>query len=407
MLAPRAQLASWSRLLNWTHHRIQQNLRVLATSSSKPWLATARLAIRRRLILRRPTSKPGNDSTHPTVSGSRSRFTTSPTCSFNEASTRRSLALHQDGLNTRVQALAPGDPDIADSLERLATTQMRMERYDEARQNLDRAHAIRVTLASQEPLGLAHTQELIAWLHRYAGDYPAAKAPLTAALGARRRLAPDHPGLVTTIEVQGDLLMLEGDITSAARSWQEALALAERTLGRDHPVISALERRLALSANAVGNRAEGRQRLEHALRIAERTRAPCDPELIVLINDSAGSLVFDGEYVEARTRFARTLELSQRCFGPSNSNTATVVFNLAALTAQMGDFTEAERLYERAIEAWSAGSGVCLQDDPGTGARTIARDRNTIRRTVTVLRRGCPIPEHRARRARRAHARPE
>jgi len=272
---------------------------------------------------------------------------------FQRGEYRQALALHEAGLRMRAGLVSSDDRDIADSLERLANTQMRMERYDAARRNLEKALAIRARRV-EEPIELAHSLELIAWLHRYAGDYAAAQAPLETALTTLRRFAPDHPDLVTAIEVQGDVLMLQGDIASSASTWREALAHAERTLGNQHPVISALERRIAYSDNAIGNRTEGRRRLEHALLIAERTRAQCDPELIVLINDSAGSSMFDGEYVEARKRYARTLELSERCFGPNNSNTATVVFNLAALTAQMGDFAEADRLYERAIQAWSA-----------------------------------------------------
>jgi CHAT domain-containing protein/lipopolysaccharide biosynthesis regulator YciM len=272
---------------------------------------------------------------------------------FHRGEYAKAIALHEDGLRTRTELFPSDDPRVADSLERLATTQMRTERYAEALQNLQRAQAIRLKHADQ-PLLLARTQELIGWLHRYAGDLPAARQPLETARATYRRLAPEHPALVTAIELQGDVLMLQGDVASAARTWKEALALAERLLGDRHPVLSALERRLAYSDNAVGNREEGRRRLERALRIAERVRAECDPELIVLINDSAGSLTVDGEYIEARKLFARSLELSQRCYGPSNSNTATVVFNLAALTTQMGDFTEAEQLYERAIQAWSA-----------------------------------------------------
>ena len=261
------------------------------------------------------------------------------------------LTLHQEGLDLRAHITAPAERDIADSLERLAATQMRIERYEEARRNLEKAHAIR--RASEEPLELAATLELIAWLHRYAGDYAAAKVPLEEALTIRRRLTPEHPALITTIEVSGDLFMLEGDIADARATWEEALSLAERTLGSEHPLISTIERRLAYSANAIGNRSEGRRRLERALRLAERTRTQCDPELIGIIDYSASTLVIDGEYVDARKRYGTTLELTEKCFGPNNSNTATVVFNLASLAAQMGDLSEAERLYARAISAWS------------------------------------------------------
>ena len=304
------------------------------------------------------------------------------------------LMLHEEGLAIRADLVPPDAQVLADSLERLATTQMRMERYDVARQNLERATVIRVTRSGDEPLRLARTQELVAWLHRYAGNYDAAREPLEAALATLRRLVPDHPALITAIEVQGDLQMLQGEISSGVRSWKEALALAERTVGSQHPIVSALERRLSSSANALGNRAEARQRLERGLLIAERTRAECDPELIGLVNSSAGSLVIDGEYVEARRRFIRTLELSERCLGTNNSNTATAVFNLAALTAQMGDLMEAQRLYERSIQAWSArgsadsfvAKGVDALAEVLEAAGDLARARELFDRALTIRR---------------------
>ena len=313
---------------------------------------------------------------------------------FQRGEYQEALSFHETGLKIRAAEMPSGDEAIADSLERLATTQMRMERYDAARQNLERAHVIRTRRTTEGSLALAHTLELIGWLHRYAGDLAAATGPIEDALAMLRRLAPDHPALITTTELQGDVMMLQGDIAAAARTWQSAVSLAERTLGDQHPVISALERRLVYAENALGNRAEGRRRLERALVIAERTRTECDPELIVLINDSAESLVFDGEYVDARRRFARTLNLSERCFGATNSNTATVVFNLAALTAQMGDATEAERLYERAIQTWSdrgsedgfVAKGLDALADVLETRGALARSRSLLERALAIRR---------------------
>ena len=273
---------------------------------------------------------------------------------FQRAEYDKALPLHQAALDIRTALSPPDERAVADTLERLATVQMRMERYDAARQSLEKARVIRSKRAAGEPLALARTLELIAWQYRYAGEYAKVKEPLGAALTSRRRLAPDHPALVTTLELQGDLSMLEGDLVAAATVWHEALALAVRTLGEQHPVVSALERRLAYDADALGNRAEGRQRIERALLIAERTRTDCDPELIGVVDYSASSAMFDGEYVQSRRRYQRTLELCERCYGPTNSITAGVAFNLAILAAQMGDLTEAERLYERAIQVWSS-----------------------------------------------------
>ena len=267
------------------------------------------------------------------------------------------LALHERGLSVRLRQLPPQASAVADSLDYVALAFIRLERFEQAAQQLKRAQAIRESKDERELVALAQTLELVAWLHRYAGDYRAARAPLDRALELRRRISPDHPDMASTLQVMGDLAWHEGQVEKARAVWSEALALLERTAGPDYLGRVGFDRRLAMVTDAEGNRAQTRQILDAALQIAERSFAPCNPELMAVRVQVANSLMYDGEYSEARKRYQQSLRSCESCLGREHSRTATIVYNLAVLAYAMGDYPEAERLHVRAIAIWSSRLG--------------------------------------------------
>jgi CHAT domain-containing protein/tetratricopeptide (TPR) repeat protein len=275
---------------------------------------------------------------------------------FDRGEFTAALTAHQRALSIRQQKLASDDPAIADSLDHVARALIRLERFGEARRALERSQTIRD--GQSDRLALARTLELTGWLNRYSsGDYAAAMQPAARALAIRRDLAPGHPDLVPVIELRGDVLFLTGDITGARAAWTEALTLGEATLGPDHPIVPALQRRLAAAAKAVGNLTEWRQLLEHGVQIAERSLAPCHPEFLELLGDLASATTYDGQYAAARTLYQRALATIERCLGPAHSLTANYLLNQGNLAKRMGDFAEADRLETRAVAIWSARLG--------------------------------------------------
>src|SRR5262249_45670866 len=157
------------------------------------------------------------------------------------------------------------------------------------------------------------------------GEYAAARPVLEQVLAIRQRSTPDHPDISSTIEVQGDVLFLDGDVQEARVKWNQGLALVERVLRSDHPARVGFQRRLALAADVWGYRAESGQLLERGLKIGERSLAPCNRELLGLREYLASSLNYDGEFVQARKSYDQELMMSEKCFGASHSFTATVI----------------------------------------------------------------------------------
>ena len=272
---------------------------------------------------------------------------------FQRGEFKKALALHESGLVIRRKSILPGDGLEADSLERIALVQMRVERYQAASTNLQRALAIRER-PGVAPVVLAHTLELLGWLNRYAGNYELARQAIERSRSIGASEEPAVPEPISSVELRGDLLMLQGAIPLAYDTWSQGLRAATLRLGPGAPVIAALERRLALAAAAAGRRQDSLDHLANGMRVAETRLAPCDPERIGLMDYAASSSMYDGQFIEARAKYQVVLESCRMCLGEAHANTATVTSNLASLAVLMGEFPEAERLNRRAIAVWSS-----------------------------------------------------
>jgi CHAT domain-containing protein/tetratricopeptide (TPR) repeat protein len=261
------------------------------------------------------------------------------------------LPLHQRALSIRQKRLESTDALIADALDSVADTLMQMESFDDAGRVLQRSEAIRKSRSEPEPMSLARTLELKAWLSRYSGDYQAGQLSIDQAMAIH---APAHPGFASMLKVYGDLLWLQGKHDPGRTAWVNGLRLIENGLGSQHPAIVGFHLRLALASDAAGDRDETRLLLERGLRVGEQTLAPCNPDLMAIRAYFASSLANDAEYTEARKQYQRVLAAYERCLGPEHSRTITIVYNLALRAADLGDYSEAERLHQQAIKVWAA-----------------------------------------------------
>jgi tetratricopeptide (TPR) repeat protein len=98
---------------------------------------------------------------------------------------------------------------------------------------------------------------------------------------------------------QGRLLYEAGRYGEAALYWEEAVALAERELGPDHPRIAMLLNNLALSYHAQRRYAEAEPLLRRALAIRERALRPDHPVVAASLSNLAELYRLQGRYAKA------------------------------------------------------------------------------------------------------------
>ena len=271
---------------------------------------------------------------------------------FNDA-----LALHTRALEIRRRVRAD-NKSVADSLDLVALSLIRLKRFDAAEKNLAEALLIREAHAVEDPLALAQTLEFVGLMHRRSGRSADAGPPVERSVALRRQHAPGHPDVAAAFEILGDLRFLAGDAAGASRIWNEARGIVERSLGSDHVAVAALLNRLALAEAADGNLPKARTLREQALGIGERWLAPCNPYSAIFVNDLAISFWEEKEYSEARRLYRKASAILDDCLqktgvSPNPSTRATTALNEASIAAEMGDWAEAERLYRMSVDMWS------------------------------------------------------
>lgn len=264
---------------------------------------------------------------------------------------RQAVPLFERALSIRSKRFGPAHELVASTLEAMAYPEMMLERFDTARQRLDQVLVVRQGAVDHRPIALAGALELDARLKQFSGDYQAAMSVVDRALAIRNRPSSGYSDATLALHIRGDLLFLSGDVSGAEVAWTEALTAARRLHGADHSATSPLLRKLALAADALGNRAESRTLLARAMDTGRRF-APCHPEVVWLLNDSALSKRRDGDYGDAQKLYQTELQTIRNCKGSADS-LATALHNQAQLVAEMGDLQEAERIQRQAVRVWS------------------------------------------------------
>ena len=267
------------------------------------------------------------------------------------------LALHSRALKNRRTARVD-EARLADSLDLVALSLIRLKRFDEARQTLAEASRIREAHEHEAPLALAQTLELVALMHRRSGRFADAAQPAERSLALRRQHGPGHPDTSASLQILGDLRFIAGDTAGAKRIWSEAKEIAERGLGADHVAVAELLNRLGMAERSAGNIAQARALREQALRIGERWLAPCHPQSAVLAGDLAGSFKDEGQYAEARRLIRKASAILDGCaqalgVSPDPDGRATMALNEAHTATMMGDWADAERLYRTSVDMWT------------------------------------------------------
>ncbi|MGH8636433.1 MAG: tetratricopeptide repeat protein, partial [Burkholderiales bacterium] len=275
---------------------------------------------------------------------------------FERGEFHAALKSHLLAQGIRVRASPDDDAARANSLERLARSEILLERFKSARSRLDRLMTIRAGEAASAPQHYGAALELMALWYRYAGDYAAALPLVEKVVAIRRTAFPDEPHTTSLLDLHGDLLFLRGDLSQAQQKWAQGLELSGTTLDHGHPSVALFLRKLALVADAVGDRAESRRLLDEAVRIGMPRLPPCHPDVAGLLNDSAQQSQRDGTYADARRKYQQLLRMLEKCHRNANW-TATALHNLASLFFEMGDLAESERLHTRAVHVWSTRLG--------------------------------------------------
>ena len=126
-----------------------------------------------------------------------------------------------------------------------------------------------------DDIGVVENLTDLAALSVDAGNYPDALSRFQGALAQLRKIAGDrHPLSIDILRSIGTTQRAMGDVDGAARSFDQALTLAESLQGPDHPVTLALRSAAALSAEDLSQWNEAQEQWQALNASAQKQDAP-------------------------------------------------------------------------------------------------------------------------------------
>uniref|UniRef100_A0A8C2KCA9 Kinesin light chain n=1 Tax=Cyprinus carpio TaxID=7962 RepID=A0A8C2KCA9_CYPCA len=135
----------------------------------------------------------------------------------------------------------------------------------------------------------------------------------------------------------------------AASLLNDALAIREKTLGRDHPAVAATLNNLAVLYGKRGKYKEAEPLCKRALEIREKVLGKDHPDVAKQLNNLALLCQNQGKYEEVEYYYQRALEIYQTKLGPDDPNVAKTKNNLASCYLKQGKFKQAETLYKEIL----------------------------------------------------------
>jgi len=187
------------------------------------------------------------------------------------------------------------------------------------------------------------------------GDNEGAVAAHEAALAAvQRAVGPDDPS------VWGDEVMLATTLTKshiygkAVKHFEHAMALREKTVGRDHADIAAILTNLGVAYGHLGDGPKGREAFERALAIREKIYGPKNPLMIVTLNNFADHLRLQKDYAAALVLADRALAIAEKAPGKDHPVYHSIATTKAEILTGAGRIAEARKLFDEIMIAEQA-----------------------------------------------------
>jgi len=273
----------------------------------------------------------------------------------------RTIGAYRDGLEPaeralalREQALGLDAPEVARSLLVLAQLNDGAARFGVADGLYVRARRILESLASD-----AHDLLKAAILDSHAthsstvASFPEAERLAKEALAIRERvLGPDHPLVAASFATLADIHHAGSNMQAAHVAADRALAIADRRYAATDLARGEFVNRAARAQLAAGNFARAEELYQESYRLSEQAAGAESLAAAGSLGGLARVALQANDNVRAEERHRRSLAIKERILGPEHPEVAGDVFNLGLLHYRRRDYTTAVERYLRARRIW-------------------------------------------------------
>ena len=153
-------------------------------------------------------------------------------------------------------------------------------------------------------------------------------------------------------------LYQQGKYSQAQAKAQQALMMAEKSLGPDHRDIGTYLNNLAAMYKSTGAYDKALPLLRRSLMITEKTLGPEHAETGNRLNNLASLYQTIGAYDKALPLYLRALAIQEKAVGLEHFDTGTYLSNLATLYRTMGLYKKALPLYQQALAIYEKNLGL-------------------------------------------------
>ncbi len=203
--------------------------------------------------------------------------------------------------------------------------------------------------STTESLEAVNNLNNLALLHGSQGRYEEAEALYKEALAlSEKTLGPNHPIVVTILNSLATLYRNQGQYAKAEVLYQQALALSEKTLGSDDTAAVTILNSLGILYRNQMRYEEAEALFQRALALSEKSPA-LDSITVSTLNSLATLYRNQGQYAKAEALYQQALALSEKTLGPNHPIVVPIFLNLARIYQEQKQHTKAEALYKEAL----------------------------------------------------------
>jgi len=165
-----------------------------------------------------------------------------------------------------------------------------------------------------------------------------------------KSLGKDHPNVATDLNNLALLLADTNRLAEAEPLMRRALEIDEKSFGKDHPNVATYLNNLALLLKDTNRLAEAEPLMRRVLEIDEKALGENHADVARDVSSLAQLLQDTNRLKEAEPLMRRALQIDEKSFGKDHPTVAIRLNNLAALLADTNRLAEAEPLMRQALE---------------------------------------------------------
>jgi CHAT domain-containing protein len=262
----------------------------------------------------------------------------------------KAILLADRALQIRENILGSEHPDVAATLDLLASLYRNIRDYAKAEALYERELVIQEKVLGNEHPNLASLLNELAAVSYNKGDYAKVEPLYLRALAiSEKSLEPGHPVTLAVLNSLGTMYLNNSDYDKAEAMSLRTLAIAEKAQGAEGLQVANSLNSLASLYFKKGDYAKVEPLFKRSLAIVEKALGPEHPQVAIFLNNSAGFYQVIGDYDRAENLFLRAQAILEKALDPGHPQIAALLHNLAALYRVKGDYAKAEPLFQRAL----------------------------------------------------------